>query len=319
MKQVAIIGAGQLGRRHLQGLVKSSHPISVHIVDPFEVSRSAVQEFIATQEAGLLPSIQIHASIKELPPELDLVIVATTSSQRMEVIENLVSVSKVRHLVLEKFLFDNSEHYERAGSLIAARGITCWVNTPRRHFSIYRKIREDNREDRLLQVTVDGGDWGLCCNSVHFIDLVQFLSGNVDLLTMDTHLDEGGVVSKREGFVELTGELSGYVGSTQFCIRSIRNSIKPITVALHYQHQSVFVVEGSETLIRVGQGGVTTESFKLPYQSEMTGMIADQLFNSNICDLTPYLESVSAHLPLLHSFALRVGKVNGENFQCAIT
>jgi hypothetical protein len=135
----------------------------------------------------------------------------------------------------------------------------------------------------------------------------------------DTHLDEGGVVSKREGFVELTGELSGYVGSTQFCIRSIRNSIKPITVALHYQHQSVFVVEGSETLIRVGQGGVTTESFKLPYQSEMTGMIADQLFNSNICDLTPYLESVSAHLPLLHSFALRVGKVNGANFQCAIT
>ncbi|AXE35833.1 hypothetical protein DK843_16900 [Chromobacterium phragmitis] len=317
--QVAIIGAGQLGRRHLQGLVKSTQALTVHVVDPLEASRRAVADFIASPEAGPLPAIYVHESLAALPAELDVAIIATTANQRFAVIEQLAQAAKVRHLVLEKFLFNDSEQYERAASLIEARGMTAWVNTPRRHFGVYRELREQSRGDPLLHFTADGGDWGLCCNSVHFVDLVQFLAGETELRGLETRFDADVMASKREGYVELTGELSGEVGATRFTIRSIRGSAKPITVTLHYARQTVFIVEGEGKLWRVGQDGAGAETFRLPYQSEMTGTIADQLLSSDACDLTPYADSVAAHQPLLRAFAQYAGTVSGARAQCAIT
>jgi hypothetical protein len=51
----------------------------------------------------------------------------------------------------------------------------------------------------------------------------------------------------------------------------------------------------------------------------MTGTIADQLLTTGNCDLTPYAESVAAHLPLLRAFAQRAGQVTGMRALCAIT
>lgn len=316
---IAIIGAGQLGRRHLQGLVRSTRAMSVHVVDPSEASREAVENFIGSSEAGTLPPIHVHASLEALPPELDLVIVATSANERLDVVEGLVRVSKIRHLVLEKFLFTDSNHYVRAQQLIATHDIIAWVNTPRRHFDFYRLLREQTKNDKLLQFTVDGGDWGLCCNSVHFVDLAQFLTGETNARVVAARFDDGVLASKRGSYIELTGEIEGEVGSARFVLRSIRGSTKPITVTLHYERQTVFVAEGSGTLWRVGEGAVDAIPLRMPYQSEMTGAIADQLLGTGTCDLTPYAESVTAHLPLLHAFAQGAGQVSGARAQCAIT
>ena len=317
--QVAIIGAGQLGRRHLQGLVKSTQALSVHVVDPSEASRRAVEDYLASPDAGTMPPVQVHASIDALPPELALVVVATTANQRLAVIEQLARVAKVRHLVLEKFLFNDSTQYAAAAGLIAQHGMQAWVNTPRRHFGIYRELRDQMKSERLLQFTADGGDWGLCCNSVHFVDLVQFLTGESELRHLRTRIDDGVLASKREGYVELTGEIEGEVGSARFIVRSIRGSTKPVTVTLHYESRTVFVSEAAGTLWRVGAGPVETFTFRLPYQSEMTGTIADQLLQTGCCDLTPYAQSAAAHLPLLHAFAALAGDVDGPVAKCAIT
>ena len=319
VQQVAIIGAGQLGRRHLQGLVKSTQALSVHVVDPSEASRRAVEDYVASPDSGALPPIQVHASIAALPPELSLVVVATTANQRLAVIEQLARTAKVTHLVLEKFLFNDSTQYAAAQALIAAHGMRAWVNTPRRHFGVYRELREQMKGERLLQFTVDGGDWGLCCNSVHFVDLLQFLTGETELRQLGTRIDAGVLPSKREGYVELTGEVTGEVGPARFTVRSIRGSAKPITLTLHYESRTVFVSEAAGTLWRVGAGPIETSTFRLPYQSEMTGTIADQLLLTGRCDLTPYAESAAAHLPLLHAFAALAGEVTGPDAKCAIT
>ena len=44
MKKIALIGAGQLGSRHLQGLAKSDLEISIEVVEPFEVSRNTAKQ-----------------------------------------------------------------------------------------------------------------------------------------------------------------------------------------------------------------------------------------------------------------------------------
>jgi predicted dehydrogenase len=317
--EVAIIGAGQLGRRHLQGLVKSTGSLSIHVVDPSEAARQAVQDCLAGSDAGVLPPIKVHATLEALPRALDFVVVATTASPRLRVIEELVRVSRVRHLLLEKFLFNDSEHYARAGQIFAEHGIGAWVNTARRNFDVYRELRERTKDDKLLQFTVDGGDWGLCCNSVHFVDLVQFLAGETELHELRARFDDGILASKRDGYIELTGEVSGVVGSTSFAVRSIRRSTKPLTLTLHYENETVLVAEGAGTLWRVGQGPVETSTFRVPYQSETTGATADQLLTTGACGLTPYAASVAAHIPLLYAFAQHAGRVTRGQAQCAIT
>jgi predicted dehydrogenase len=319
MFKVAIFGAGQLGRRHLEGLVKSSQPITVHVVDPHYDARRAVQDYLVNSKDAALKEIHLHASKNGLPPELDVVIVATTANQRLEVIEQVLGKVKVRHIIMEKFLFNDSDHFALAGALIAKQGVRAWVNTPRRHFEFYRELREQSNGEQLLQFTVDGGDWGLCCNSVHFIDLLQFLTGTTQVRTLRTRLDEGVMQSKREGYVELSGEIFGELGNTTFTVRSVRGSTKPITVILHYKSQTYLVVEGEGVLWRIAHGAVESSRFRIPYQSEMTGKIVDQLLTTGYCDLTPYDDSVAAHLPLLFAFAKCGGTVSETRAVCAIT
>jgi predicted dehydrogenase len=319
MHQVAIIGAGQLGRRHLQGLVKSIQPMIVHVVDPSEASIRAVQDFISSANNGTMPEILLHASTTELPAELDLVIIATTSDQRLEVLEQLVGTVKVRHLILEKFLFNDTDHYDRAEALIKRHGVTAWVNTPRRHFEIYRRLREQTHSQRLLQFIVDGGDWGLCCNSVHFVDLAQYLTDATEIRSLRTRFDEGILQSKRKGYIELTGEMAGELGSACFTLRSVRDSTKPITISLYYEKATFIVVESASMYIKLENEKMETETFHIPYQSEMTGVIADQLLDNHTCNLTTFSESVAAHIPLLHVFSQSAGKSYGTRVYCAIT
>lgn len=54
-----------------------------------------------------------------------------------------------------------------------------------------------------------GGDWGLGCNAIHFLDLLTFFTRKVDFELDISHLDSEIRVSKKERFVEFTGFLLG--------------------------------------------------------------------------------------------------------------
>ena len=80
MKKTALIGAGQLGSRHLQGLAKSDLEISIEVLEPFEDSRNtAKQRFEEIPTNKNIKSIDFHENISLLSDELDLVIVATNA------------------------------------------------------------------------------------------------------------------------------------------------------------------------------------------------------------------------------------------------
>lgn len=319
MKQVALVGAGQLGLRHLQGLVRSIEPLTIHIVDPSHQSRMHAKEFVAQLGLDDLHQFNIHEVVNGLPSELDLAIVATTANHRLNAMKELASEARVTHMILEKFLFNDSEDYVSAAQLIEKHGFKAWVNTPRRHFNVYREIKESNRGRKLLKFSVEGGDWGLCCNSVHFIDLAQFLAGLTKVSELNSRFDQGILASRRSGYIELTGELNGSIGSTKFYLKSIRGGAEPISIFLQYEHQTIFISE-SEGVLRIEwQGGKVERNFTIPYQSEMTGVIAGQLFTTGICDLTPYSDSRDAHVPLLQAFAKQAGKATETRVQCAIT
>ena len=53
------------------------------------------------------------------------------------------------------------------------------VDTARRAFPIYQQIRDYFADDPIVHMDVRGGDWGLACNAIHFLDLLSFLAGGL--------------------------------------------------------------------------------------------------------------------------------------------
>ena len=118
MYNVAIIGAGQLGSRHLQAMKTASSSLNIWVMDNHEESLK-----VAKQRYDEIPmigekSIEYVGSIDLLPQQLDLVIVATGSKPRASIVKKLLECSKVKYLVLEKVLFPQISDYEEIENLL---------------------------------------------------------------------------------------------------------------------------------------------------------------------------------------------------------
>ena len=110
MRTIAIIGAGQLGSRHLQALVNLKLPKKIFVVDTSgESLRTSAQRWKEVE--GRQDQVDFFPSIEKLPSEIDLAIIATSSAMRRPVIEQLVDHSRITFMILEKFLFQTEKDF----------------------------------------------------------------------------------------------------------------------------------------------------------------------------------------------------------------
>ncbi|MGQ0523503.1 MAG: Gfo/Idh/MocA family oxidoreductase, partial [Betaproteobacteria bacterium] len=131
MRQIALIGAGQLGSRHLQGLALLDRPARVTVVDPVEASLATAKERFAQVKQGKVEAV-FTQKFEDLPEVLDGAVVATGADRRREAIERLLARSRVRVALLEKVLFQRIDDYGAVGALLEKSGTRAWVNCSQR-------------------------------------------------------------------------------------------------------------------------------------------------------------------------------------------
>lgn len=141
MRTIIIIGAGQLGSRHLQGVLKyNKETLKVYISDPSTDALSVAKERAAEVEHN--HELEFVSNSSNFPAIADVVIVATNSNVREMVTADLLAKVKVKYLVLEKVLFQDPKAYARVASLLEANGVMTYVNHPRRLTPAYAAIAE---------------------------------------------------------------------------------------------------------------------------------------------------------------------------------
>ena len=173
---IAIIGAGQLGSRHLQGLKKASVPMNIYVLDAsMESLGICEQRYNEIAENDLIGKIVFTTQWEEIPAFIDIAIVATGSKPRCAIIHELVERHQCRMLILEKFLFPKMSDYDNITNLFQSNNVQAWVNCCRRYFACYQKLRNDLANDGPLTFILEGKNWGLCCNSIHQIDIFRLL------------------------------------------------------------------------------------------------------------------------------------------------
>lgn len=309
MFKIAIIGAGNLGSRHLQGLAGIHHECEIHIVDPDQDSRESARVRFAQVPANPgIRGLYDHRDISLLPKFLDLAIVATTSDIRLGVIRKLLEHGEAQYLLLEKVLFPRVKEYAEAAELLQGKNVRTWVNCARRLFDLYNGAREKFHTDRLVHMDVTGGNWGLGCNGIHFLDLMAFLTGEIPECFDTSGLAPGAVPSKRPGFLEFSGTIMASTSGCSLSLTARPTSSARHLVTLRGEHISYVIDETAGKYWKLGKTGEwNAGEFHIPFQSQMTGGVADQILSTGECGLTQYAESSGVHQPFLEALIKHVG------------
>lgn len=319
MQHIVIIGAGQLGSRHLQGLIKLKTPLVLHILDPSEQAIiNAKNRMAEVKERFVTHQIISHTSFETLPEQVELAIIATTADVRLKAMKSLCVVSKVRYLILEKVLFQNLQEYNDAKDLLNNHNIKCWVNCSRRAYSGYRQLKDFFVNDQLEFMQVDGGNWGLGCNSIHFLDLLSFLTNNCPSIVCASHLDAKFELSKRPGFIEFYGTLSGQVGTCNFSFTSSENRVSKHLIMIRGQEKSIIIDETLNSALKIFPDKHELVEFIVPYQSSLTTIVVESILDKGTCNLSSYEESMSIHTPLIRALAQKQ-YTNQHAMSCSIT
>lgn len=316
MNTILIAGAGQLGSRHLQGVKTSKHELDIWVYDLSNESLKIAEERYNQVESNNKSAHFINA-LDVVPSEIDVVIVASSSKPRAAIISAILASKTVKYMVLEKFLFPRLSEYEEIGSLIRQKQVKTWVNCPRRMWHGYETIKQIIDNNKPIEYLYEGGEWGMCCNTIHFVDIFMHLNGMKNLSVNLNGLIPEVADSKRAGYVEVHG--------TEV-FTTANGSVLKLTSLHDYKGESHLVIRNGNTAIEYNEGkGVITvngETITVPvhFQSGLSGILVDELIETGMCRLASYDQSASYHIAYLSEIAPFINRIKGwESDSCPIT
>ena len=293
---VIISGAGQLGSRYLQGLATCRLPLEIHLHD---ISREALavaeQRWLEVKPLDIPHKVFFHSNLSEVPARVDIAIVATTAGTRPQVVRELTEQAAVRFWVLEKVLAQSESDLDEIGLLVGS-GTNAWVNTPRRTLPWHNQIKAELTSGVPLHLTVTGGSWGLGCNSVHYLDMLSWWSGEVLRQIGTDALDANWIPAKRPGYWEILGTLTAEFSggsSARFNVTA-----EPYSCLFTLGDGTHSWVIDEETGVAERSDGLRVKG-RLPFQSEVTAALVESILLKEGCGLPTLQDSIKLHRPFV--------------------
>lgn len=302
MKRILLIGAGNLGKRHLQSLKSSKFDLEIMAVEPSAAAADAAQEaYEATGRTGGIKRLEFSESTEQLDFRPDVAIIATPATGRLELMASAIELG-ARLIILEKVAFNSVGDIDEATALVKASGAKVWVNCPRRLNPLYQELKSYFAGTKIAKLEVIGANYGLACNFVHFVDLFAYLIGERNYEISLTGIDTVEQ-SKRNSYVEFGGIISGAFSSgVPFSLTCSRDdSGISVKVRIVTDDGNVVINEVGGDLSYLDYAGEVTKQqpYSQPYQSQLTGPLVDELLSSGGCGLTDFYESMALHLPFI--------------------
>jgi len=314
-RSIYLVGAGALGIRHLEGLLKVRTPLRITVVDR---SEDALTRARAAAEHTGAHTVEFAA---ETPiGDADLSIIATTSRHRADAVRTLLSRSNVAALLLEKILFTQEDEYAEIGALLEKKNIPAWVNCPLRLMPLRREMREVVSEKSFSLHFQGGVQHGLMTNIIHYADYACYLAGNSDFSVDTSLLAPRMMESKRSGYKEMTGTIVlTFPNGTRTMCTSLQHERGRRTILSGPQIRAVFEEPKGVAMLSRPENDWrwSEEPAPIVFQSAMTGPLIEEILATGRCGLPMYNESAKVHLNILtsiRSFLETHGHVSDVDF-----
>lgn len=305
--KLLLVGAGQIGSRHLQSCLKFHNKLEIFVVDGAQESLEIAKIRATEIEQDIKHSVHYVTNMDDIDCSVfDFLILATGAGARFNVLSAVLEKFKVRYAILEKVLFQNLSAYDEARSLLQTKKVTTFVNCPLRVYPFFQKIKSQYfTVSNKTHFNYSGGDWvGMACNVIHYLDLVNYLTGE-KLLDIDTqHLDPGFIQSKRPGYIEFTGKMTAsYNEGSTLSFESIRDNKNDSVMDINHGPYR-FVIDELSGKYKIYNNHKLIEDSQYPmvYQSDLSHNMLEQLIDNGKCDLNDFDGSMEIHQIFIERF-----------------
>lgn len=319
MYNIVVIGAGQLGSRHIQSIKSTHHHCKLYVVDSVRESLEKTKAiFESTQVDSQIHEVYYCENSNSLPDVIDFLLISTGSRPRAAIFKDIAYRYKIKNVVFEKVLFQKESDFHEVATILNIKGIKSWVNCPRRMYEGYKAL-QPLFKNKTVNMTVSGGLWGMGCNSIHFLDVYSYLTESTDYTLSTEGVDHTIIDSKRVGYKEFTGTLTAhFANGGTVVLHSANNSISHlITLNTDDAFCCVSEIKKECWINSVERNEVV--AFPVPYQSQLTSIVLDSILDNGTCELATYEESTKIHLPLIKGLIAFLNKNGIDTDNCPIT
>ena len=305
--RVALIGVGNQGIKHLQGLAKSHNNLVIECFEPNQTNiQIAMNEFKAYVNNNKIV-LRFVNSREGLSDKLDLVIVATNSNIRTQIVEELLNTKIVKNLILETILFQDTLSYHKVESLIEEKGVKVWVNHSKRMNDIHHKFIKKIRKSKNISFQVSGVNWSIGNRALDFLDLFSWMT-NTEQKDIEIEWNRiGRDITQIKGskIKEVFGTISGSLNKdVNFSITSLKPSngeVQLPTITIVSETIKLFIDEYNSVINYAfsnddWQWHKLEGEFPIPLQSEITSKCVDDILEEGRCLLPSFATVLSLHL-----------------------
>ncbi|HAR97335.1 MAG TPA: oxidoreductase [Syntrophus sp. (in: bacteria)] len=319
--KIVIAGAGQLGSRHLQALRAVQFPLDIRVIDPTPTAlNTAMDRWQAAPRSEAEHAVSFSSDPGPIDGPVDLAIIATNADQRRATVEALLCQGVVRTMILEKLLFTREEDFGAVAELFQRHRTQAWVNCNMRMMPFYGGIRAEIGRGPV-HYRVSGSDFGLISGAIHYLDHLAYLTGCSNFQLHADRLEWPPIPCKRPGFSELTGSLEArFDDGSQMHITCYPGKGIPILLEIESPEYRCICRESESMAWISRQSGAwrweETEAV-VPFQSQLTTRLAEEILTRGTCPLPDYALSASIHLQFLNplwKFIARQGEGKGQPF-----
>ena len=313
--KILLIGCGNIGFRHLEGLLKTNLDLHIYIIEKSKVKILEQSKKIKNKNfKNKTITFSNNFNLKNI--KFDLVICATTSYKRYELLKKLILKFKFSKIIIEKLAFQNILDFNKSLKLFKKHKVSCWVNCPRREQEIYKKIKKENKNNEILSIEVSGNKWNLASNSIHFFDLFYFF--NKSLIKFNQIEENLKIIpSKHHKFLELTGKFK-ISNKNYFILLNDQKKNRDIIVKIKTLKKLYYVNESKKFVIIQYKNKTIKKKIEILLQNELTKLLTKKILYKKKINLSTLSEAYISHKLLLSAFKKYFYKKR-EVFNCPIT
>ncbi len=296
-KKILIIGLGKIGLNHLKAAEKFKKKIEIYVLD-----KKLIDKKIVNKKINLIKSLNNNHSY-------DLAIISTNSSERFSLLLKLAKNNNVKNILLEKFVFFKTEQFLKIFQTLKKKKINVWVNCLRREVSIFHKIKKKIKGEFVL--TYKSKNWGLGCNSIHFLDLFCFLSNSTKIIINRSNLYKKIYKSRRKGYMEFKGLIEFKIRNSKLLIQDDNiNNNKVFKITTNNKVFSFNNKENVMTELNIKNKSVKKYKCEEPKVSLISYNIMDKIFKKKKLNLATLKESFLHHKSLIDIFSSHLKRIN---------
>jgi len=291
-RSACVVGAGMIGRHHASSLLASG--FSVTVVDPINPN---------------IPDIEWFDNLsREIISQNEVFIISTTAEFHFDIVRSISRSQRAKIIIIEKPLFCNRSEYLEFDSEVATSEHKIFCNVPYFYHDKLKRLNLSADLGLVKNYSVYGSSWGMACNILHDISIIDVLSHTDSIHISNLSCDISSVkTSKRVGYLEV-------FGSVQFLLNNITvnlvcNADGPVqkVIEIEFETGLVKIDLFAETITTsLNNSETTNDLFITARASETTGLVAEQLIDGNTM-LPEASRYSSVSLEIYELFAKRLG------------